>query len=80
MFLPIPFTKLALDLETQYKFIVTQTFIGGNAKGLMFDELHPVIEKNTTIPDMPMVDIYANDTFQVFVSTYLMDSVTTSLL
>jgi len=81
MLVPIPMVpNWMLDLETESKYLVTSTFFGIDAKALFYDKRTGELEPTAAIPDLPMKMIDHAEKFQVFVSTYVMDSLTSSWL
>jgi len=69
-----------LDLATESKYLITETFFGFDAKALFFDKRTGEIEPTAAIPDLPMKMIDHVEKFQAFVSTYALDSFTSSWL
>jgi len=81
MLLPIPMVpNWMIDLETESKYLITSTFFGFDAKALFFDKRTGELEPTAAIPDMPMKMTDHSEKFQAFVSTYAMDSFTSSWL
>lgn len=73
--------NLALDWSLPYTPKITAKDFQFGIKGLFFDRLQPEVEPVTKPPtNMPMIDTSEAAKFQAYVSTYLLESLSSSFL